>query len=64
MVLGTFQDERELVWLESEEGGGRESDFGFCYICALKSLESFTGDDKAGLHVKRLTLARGDSDLG
>lgn len=51
------------MWLEREEGGGEESSFEVLHLCS-KSLESFTGGDKAGLHVKRLSLARGDSDLG
>lgn len=46
VVLGTFQDERELVWLESEEGGGRQSNFGFCYICALSPWRVLQGMTK------------------
>lgn len=48
-----------------ERGGRRRGEqlWLLLHLCS-KSLESFTGGDKAGLHVKRLSLARGDSDLG
>ena len=62
-VLGTFQDGRKLVWLgeSDKEGVGEEDNFGF--YCIWKSLESFTGSDKADLHFKRLTWARDVGDL-
>lgn len=46
VVLRTFQDERNLVWLEREEGGGEESSFGFYYICALSPWRVLQGVTK------------------
>lgn len=64
-VPGTFQDEREFVWLrEGEKEGSQEKRTTLGSVASVMEVTGeFYRSDKADLHFKRLTLARDDGDL-